>query len=165
MFVLNKVTVAYSPQEDRIRLCGQAQCGEKLCLWLTNRLVRQLMSYLLEMLPSADDAPGEGSVNQVPIYDSEQSFNTSEGPVILNEDSPEFLIHVINLTVYNDGFILTFGCGDDCDQAVLRVSHQAYQKIIEAFRSSAKKAGWEIDKPISTAGGEISGMRARITVH
>ena len=46
MVILNKVTLAYSPVEDRISVRSRMQAGGGLLLWITQKLARQLVPHL-----------------------------------------------------------------------------------------------------------------------
>ena len=48
--MLHRITTAYVPEEDRIRLSGQDKDGTVLVLWLTQRLCKQLLAKLLPLL-------------------------------------------------------------------------------------------------------------------
>ena len=95
MVVLDKITFGYSPEEDRISLSSQSCSGERLLLWLTYRLVRQLIPHLSQ-LAVADIANPEESAVDEGKDDNRPESGVTETAVECSADSPAFLVSEID---------------------------------------------------------------------
>ena len=95
MVMLDKITFGYSPEEDRISLSSQSCSGERLRLWLTYRLVRQLIPNLSQLAVADIANPDESAVEEGKDDNRPESVAT-ETAVELSEDSPAFLVSEIN---------------------------------------------------------------------
>jgi len=63
---LHRLTSEYIESEDRLRLTGEDQQGEALCLWLTQRLALRMISHLINLL-----AKGSPEALQNPTQDDD----------------------------------------------------------------------------------------------
>ena len=154
MVVLDKITFGYSPEEDRIRLSSQSSSGERFCLWLTYRLVRQLIPHLSQLAVADISAPDEIAVNEGKD-DSRPETVATETAVECSEDSPEFLVSEIDLAQRDDKLVMSFRGHALGEPAVLALSGEATNKIVQALQILSKKAGWRItdnraDTPMTT---------------
>jgi hypothetical protein len=66
MLELHRLTSEYIESEDRLRLTGEDQQGNALCLWLTQRLALRMISHLVELI-----AKGSPEALQNPTHDDD----------------------------------------------------------------------------------------------
>ena len=165
MYVLNQVTFSYSPEEDRISLLSECCSGEKIRLWLTNRLARQLIPHLLELVSVygvTQDSKEAGAISR--DHSGERTQN-SEPELTLQQDIPEFLISMIDLTARDANFILTFRGEKSEERAALGISYAASHQIAEALQACSEKAGWShtLQKPQLDRSKQYSAKK--VTIH
>ena len=59
MINLERITTEYVEVEDRIRLAGESEDNQTIVLWLTQRLLTQIISHLLGLIEKQSPTPGE----------------------------------------------------------------------------------------------------------
>lgn len=153
MIVLDKITFGYSPEEDRISLSSQSCSGERLLLWLTYRLVRQLIPHLSQLAVADRANPEESAVDEG--KDDNRQSGVTETAVECSADSPAFLVSEIDLAKRDNKLAMSFRGHALGEPAVLGLSGEAANKIVEALKTFSDKAGWRItenraDTPVST---------------
>ena len=154
MIVLDKITFGYSPEEDRISLSSQSCSGERLLLWLTYRLVRQLIPHLSQLAVADIANPDESAVDEGKD-DNRPESGITETAVECSADSPAFLVSEIDLAQRDNKLVMSFRGDALGEPAVLGLSGEAANKIVEALKTFSDKAGWRItdnraDTPVST---------------
>ena len=164
MFILNRVTFSYSPEEDRISLTGQSRSGENLRLWLTSRLVRQLIPHLLGLTPNAEIIADIEATNGELIEDSGNGLTGPASAVDWQPGCQEFLISAIDLTVRETNLILTFRGEGSHDSAVLGLNHESSYQTVEALRVCSAKAGWEFP-PEKSEPDRSELFSEKVTIH
>ncbi|NBC50029.1 MAG: hypothetical protein GVY22_19090 [Gammaproteobacteria bacterium] len=82
MSELKRITITYSPHEDRVRLSGERANTEREAIWLTRRLLDRLLPVLIEWIEhEGNDLPG---ARRDAAQGAASTRRTSEGP---NKDS------------------------------------------------------------------------------
>lgn len=78
MSELKRITITYSPHEDRVRLSGERANTEREAIWLTRRLLDRLLPVLVEWIEhEGNDLPG--SKRDV-AKTAASTLGASEGP-------------------------------------------------------------------------------------
>ena len=57
MINLERITTEYVEVEDRIRLTGESEDNQTIVLWLTQRLLTQIISHLLGLIEKQSPTP------------------------------------------------------------------------------------------------------------
>ena len=75
MIHLQRITTEYVDTEDRIRLSGDVEGDVSIVLWLTQRLLAQLITHLLNLIEKKSlDVTTIDSANQAPASSLMQGF-------------------------------------------------------------------------------------------
>ncbi|MFN7085200.1 MAG: hypothetical protein ACK4N4_01075 [Burkholderiales bacterium] len=116
MFIIQKITQHYDPEQDRVGLTAQDAAGRVLLLWLTQRLANRLAGALGGWLDASVKAVAAASAAP-----SLQAWEQAAAQVQLKPEPPvdaaaaqnEALLRVIDLARDAGGYTLTFKWGQD----------------------------------------------------
>ena len=107
--LLSRVTLDYSPDEDRMKLTGLTQEGQLIVAWLSLRLLGRVVPHLLSRYESIATSAVS---NAAPLQQSSQSeVSGAEEPVLPAHDTPCFLVGAADITQGTDSIILTLRGG------------------------------------------------------
>ena len=110
--LLSRVTLDYSPDEDRMKLTGLTQTGSLVVAWLTLRLLGRVVPHLLTRYESI---AASAVSNTAPLQQSSQpevlGGAGAEEPVLPAHDTPCFLVGAADITQGTDSIILTLRGG------------------------------------------------------
>ena len=109
--LLSRVTLDYSPDEDRMKLTGLTQEGQLIVAWLTLRLMGRVVPHLLSRYESIATSAVS---NAAPLQHASQSeVSGAEEPVLPAHDTPCFLVGAADITQGTDSIILTLRGGSN----------------------------------------------------
>ena len=109
--LLSRVTLDYSPDEDRMKLTGLTQEGQLIVAWLSLRLLGRVVPHLLSRYESIATSAVS---NAPPLQQSSQSaVSGAEEPVLPAHDTPCFLVGAADITQGTDSIILTLRGGSN----------------------------------------------------
>ena len=109
--LLRRVTLDYSPDEDRMKLTGLTQEGVLVVAWLSLRLLGRVVPHLLARYESIA-TPAVS--NAAPLQQSSQSeVSGGEKPVVSAHDTPAFLVGAADISQGTDAIVLTLRGGLD----------------------------------------------------
>lgn len=156
-------TLSYSMEEDRICLGTECADGTTMKLWLTARLLKNLISYL-----TRKDA--ELRVSEFRASRTEDSANAADArvdPVVCDPDSPELLVSSVDITTIKCQTVLTFKDAADSHRTVFALSPSALTEWNKGLKKCINESGWLNARfEIGTDGdGGLAGHRDTITVH
>lgn len=129
---VQKVTLAYDEQEDRLRLAMQDANGQLLTLWLTQRLANRLARVLVDRLDSrllaVASIEGRQADAHATIQGWEQAVAMAQfehsAPVRSDVSALQGLIHSIDISERGDTTVLVFRWpADDTATLALEASH------------------------------------------
>ena len=109
--LLKRVTLDYSPDEDRMKLTGLTQEGGLVVAWLSLRLLGRVVPHLLTRYESIATS---AVANAAPLQQSSQSEVSGGGePVVSAHDTPSFLVGAADISQGTDAIVLTLRGGLD----------------------------------------------------
>ena len=109
--LLSRVTLDYSPDEDRMKLTGLTQTGSLVVAWLSLRLLGRVVPHLLTRYESI---AASAVSNAAPLQQASQSeVLGAEEPVLPAHDTPCFLAGAADITQGTDSIILTLRGGSN----------------------------------------------------
>jgi hypothetical protein len=142
---LKKVTVSYSPIEDRIRMTAQTESGDSIDFWLTLRLCREIVSVMAEQLSAsvlqktqARHAPAVESF----LQRGAASRRTKAPPVAI-EPSESHLLNKVQIQAGKRGLFLRIPMGDG--MAVLPFKYDEARQWLAILFKHFQIAGWPLD--------------------
>jgi hypothetical protein len=145
MVDLQRLTIHYIDNEDRIRLAGAAEAGATHVLWLTQRLLNRLVPSVVGWLEARD----KERPRQLSIMSFEQEIAraalTPQAPVDAPPTAPGQLIVSVNIAAGPDAVRLVFLFNDLSEPAVFTLSSQALRQALGILYDEAKRAGWSLD--------------------
>lgn len=160
---VTRATLAFNKTEDRISLTCALENDEHIILWLTARLVRQLVPHLVQLttrLPKTPskvgrqevvaeaDSAGESSVSD--LAPEGQGLGTPEmrspeSPVIAKEGSPSKVVTAIDITHSPMLVKLCFKEDQDNTGVWLSLEHTQLAQWLEGVKQCFVQAGWATD--------------------
>ena len=139
---LATITLAYSIEEDRVRLDGLSTAGETLTLWLTARLLNRLVPHLLARQPGTENLTPDSS--PVPV-DAISEAETKAEPVQCAPGSPDFLVASVDLKSIDNRLLLVFKDRADIQCATLCLRNEALPQWNLSIRQCFELGGWLLD--------------------
>jgi hypothetical protein len=166
-FAVQTFTARYDPVEDRICLSAVDADGAKQAIYLTRRLMDQIIpvvvKHLEEKTPKGVPADLAQSMTQERVRQVRQA-ETPAPPVQLDVETPRWLCTTIQLKKQPAGLALTMTGHKDC-KAQLPLADPHLRTVLDIFRSSYAKAGWDLrvfpdwlvlNKALTTQGRQLS---------
>ena len=140
---LIKVTVAYCPNEDRVRMDGLGSTAGTIRVWFTARLLSLLVQHLLKY-----EQQMESLANPIDESDPDmfKTGNTREDAVILEQESPQVLIFAVDVKTSADGSVeLTYKDSQGRESARLRLTLHSLEKWLGSLRRCFETAQWPLE--------------------
>lgn len=145
---LQRITTAYDPVQDRIRLAGETAQAHTVALWLTQRLLAQLLPHLttwLERHHGGDDLRADllnqfaqqAALNALEPQAPVQASPTAHGP-------DDGLVVSVDITTSADGVALTFK-GVHAPMGRLNLQAMALRQWLGIVHLQCVQAGWPTD--------------------
>jgi hypothetical protein len=99
---LKRLSSDYEQHEDRIRLTGEAESGEAVVMWITQRLLGRVVTALLQILekesPAAAQAAGGKELVQSFAQEAAVAGLKRQEPVAAQQTTPTWLVHTVDVT-------------------------------------------------------------------
>jgi len=151
MAELLRFTTEYSPVEDRIRLIGEDQFGQKLGLWLNLRMCQLLLSPLLTWLCSSGT---RRPVKMPEGFDYGQHFEQvaasssvpQQPPVLADPGGQEWLAVSVDFATGEAGVRLTFKPIDGACECAITFDRHTFRQWLGIVYSLYQTAEWPLDK-------------------
>lgn len=142
MTALQRITTVYSDVQDRLRLSGEGEQGQRVVLWLTQRLANRLVAHVCDGLGAGS---GDTLASQVQRSFALQAATASlaqQPPVQPASDTPEALVHSVEVTSSQAGVLLVFkGAGSEV-LAELNLPHVPLQQWLGIVHGQYRNAQW-----------------------
>ena len=122
--LLNRLTLDYSPDEDRMKLTGLTQEGALVVAWLSLRLLGRLVPHLLTRYEVIAATTGSNKASLQGTKPSTMSEG-AEAPVLPQHDTPSFLVGAADMTQGTDAIVLTLRGDSDEVRFAIPVSKMA----------------------------------------
>ncbi|GJM12048.1 MAG: hypothetical protein DHS20C12_04510 [Pseudohongiella sp.] len=160
MIQLHRFTTEYIEIEDRIRIGGESDENEKIVLWLTQRLLLQIVSHLLGLIEKKSSSASKKPASQSPASNLLQSFEQQAAQASLSPELPvetsvatqNWLVQEVDIALNPEGaliFIFKRVVGDaaeleDTDKATLSVEAKQLRQWLGILHAIWQKAGWPL---------------------
>lgn len=160
---LNKVSLSYNRDEDRVCLRSEISERQILWLWLTHRLARQLVLHLLHATRlSSHEQTTPGGVGGT----GEHSLADDNEPVPTSAELQESrLVHVIQLRSDSAHVELTFQSESCVAIAQIALSLSDARKLLCGMRACFEEATWSCDVWRDDPAEALRGHTASVTLH
>ena len=143
--ILTRVTLSYSVDEDRIRFIGLKTSGERICLWLTQRLVNRLVPVLNKIAEAhLIQESCEIAAVQNGLEQSSDSVE-SEIPLDCDEGSESFLVRAIDVTGQPNQIILLLRGVNPADRVLFSLPAKSLGRWFSGLRECFRLAEWSQD--------------------
>ena len=123
--LLNRLTLDYSPDEDRMKLTGLTQEGALIVAWLSLRLLGRLVPHLLTRYEVIAATTASNNAF-LPGTNPSTMSDGAEAPVLPQHDTPSFLVGAADMTQGTDAIVLTLRGDSDEVRFAIPVSKMAH---------------------------------------
>ena len=145
-FAVQTFTLRYDPAEDRIYLNAVDATGAKQTIYLTRRLMDQIIpvvaKHLEDKTPKGIPADLVQSMTQERVRQARKAEPPAE-PVQADLDAPRWLCTTILIQKRPAGLAVTL-TGDAADKAQIPLADPHLRTVLDIFRNSYAKAGWDL---------------------
>ena len=144
--ILIKVSLIYSPLEDRIRLTGQVSETRSTVLWLTQRICQKLVRAVGHYIEKASVVP-TGSDRELVLSFKQSAAMVRKAqtePVIPTPGSKDALVERIDVSYRKDRVLLRF-LVQEGEVAQFGLSIQQARQWLGILRRQYREAGWPMD--------------------
>ena len=155
MIHLQRITTEYIETEDRIRLGGEIGKSASIVLWLTQRLLSQVISHLLELIEKQSlnlANTDSSSLMQEFAQQLAQAELAPELPVQTTEAAQSWLVLEVDITLSPEGtLVLVFkretgnaALQEGAGKATLTLEAKQLRQWLGIVHSQWQKAGWSL---------------------
>jgi hypothetical protein len=155
MIHLKRITTEYVDTEDRIRLSGEAEKNETIVLWLTQRLLSQVISHLLRLIEkqSLNLANTDSSSLMLGFEQQLAQAQLAPGlPVQTTATAQSWLILEVDISLSPEGtLVLVFKRGTDnaallegAGKATLTIEAKQLRQWLGIVHAQWQQAGWPL---------------------
>ena len=163
MIHLKRITTEYVHTEDRIRLSGEVEENTSIVLWLTQRLLAQLITHLLRLIEKQSVALGNAdSTDPAPASSLMQGFAQQvaqaelipELPVQAAANAKSWLVLEVDCSLSPEGtLVLIFKReagkaaaqeDEDAGKATLTVEAKQLRQWLGIVHAQWQQAGWPL---------------------
>jgi hypothetical protein len=158
--VLTKVSLTYSPIEDRIRMSGQVSESGAIVFWLTLRICQKLVGTVGDFVEKAATIPSGSDKELVLSFQQSAAMvrTAPSEPVVPTEDAKVTLVEKIDVAFRKEQVLLSFFIPDG-GVAQFSLSVQHARQWLGILRNQYRLAGWPMDAwPGWIAGAEDKAM-------
>ncbi|WP_430463658.1 hypothetical protein [Tabrizicola sp.] len=145
-FAVQTFTARYDPVEDRICLNAVDATGAKQAIYLTRRLMDQIIpvvaKHLEEKTPKGVPADVVQSMTQERVRQARKAEPAAE-PVQADLETPRWLCTTIQMSKQPTGLAVTL-TGDAACKAQIPLADLHLRAVLDIFRNSYAKAGWDL---------------------
>ena len=152
MEALHRITCEYVDLEDRIRVAGETEAGERLVLWLTRRLLDRLVQHLAGWLEKRDthQAPEQAMSR---LYDeARQGFAQEAARAGLKPEPPvpaaaarrSWLVGAVDINAREEMVTLDFRGSGPSENVRLALSEAHLRQWLEIVRELYLRGDWPL---------------------
>lgn len=146
---LEKITLTYVDEEDRIQLSAQTPEGEVVVLWLTQRLGNRLIAVLRDWLLKQVQAGVNSDVLHQFEQQAAQQARASETAVVASPHSYAWLINRVDVSYSPTQMTLIFKGKDEAESAQMTLVNTAMRQWFDIMYRVYQRAQWQcVDWPL-----------------
>lgn len=145
---LKRMSSAYDKLEDRLRITGETDQDTTVVLWFTQRLLRRLLSALLQQLEkdSPPRTPAAGARELVQSFAQEAAVAglRRQAPVAAQDESPAWLVQSVDVTPTESHVALAFRARNG-ESANVRLRTTELRQWLAIMHAVWTRAQWPAD--------------------
>jgi hypothetical protein len=171
---VHRITTDYVETEDRLRLRGETEDGERMIIWLTQRLLNRVIPHLCQWLEGNDRPPAEQSsspgladVAQSMAQQAAQQRFASEAPVEVDLTTRSWRAEAVDIATALAALRITFRSGAG-DSASLTLRPEAMRQWLGIVHGQYKKGEWPMSiwpEWLEEAGGQSGWPPGPLMLH
>lgn len=150
---LGRVTTVYVDVEDRFRLGGEAQGGQVLVLWLTQRLLCRLVPHLVQWLDKraplqAGSRPVAAAAQVMHVFAQQSAVArlSPQAPVETTAAGQDWLVQKVDVATAEETVCLTFRSpGEGAEKASVTMDATHLRQWLGIVHAQWRRAGWPPD--------------------
>jgi hypothetical protein len=139
--LLRRVTLDYSPDEDRMKLTGLTQEGMLVVAWLSLRLLGRIVPHLLTRYETIAAPVSSNAASLQQLNQSEVSVD--EEPVVSGHDTPSFLVGAADINQGTETIVLTLRGG--IDEVRFAIPAPKIAPWLSGLKNLYQVADWPMD--------------------
>ncbi len=140
---LEKVTLSYIDEEDRIRLSAQTPEGDVVVLWLTQRLGNRLIPVLRDWLVKQVQESAHADVYHQFEQQAAQQASASETAVVASPHSHAWLINRVDVSYSPTQMTLIFKGKEEAESAQMTLVNTAMRQWFDILYRVYQRAQWQ----------------------
>ncbi len=142
LFRLRRFSTEYLPKEDRIRLLAELKDSQSLVIWLTQRMLNQLLPPLFRWLESHGPNSVQAEVIQSLRQEAARAALEPQAPVRVAAQSQDWLLVAADIKTTARIAHLRFKGADAAQQATLDLGVKPLRQWLNILHDQYRKAGW-----------------------
>ena len=140
--LLSRVTLDYSPDEDRMKLTGLTQDGALVVTWLSLRLLGRVVPHLLTRYGTMASSLAS-KLQSSQLSRQSGAADEAESPVLPASDTPAFLVAAADINQGADAIVLTLRDTASAVRFAIPVEKMAYW--LSGLKSLYQSAEWPMN--------------------
>ena len=140
--LLSRVTLDYSPDEDRMKLTGLTQDGALVVTWLSLRLLGRVVPHLLTRYGTMASSLAS-KLQSSQLSRQSGAADEAESPVLPASDTPAFLVVAADINQGADAIVLTLRDTASAVRFAIPVEKMAYW--LSGLKSLYQSAEWPMN--------------------
>ena len=158
---LIKVTLAYCPHEDRVRMDGLGSTAGTIRIWFTARLLSLLARHLVKYAQQMESPANRDHEHNPDMLETD---NKDESAVVLEQESREVLIHTVDVKTSSSDYLeLTYKDSKSRESARLRLTLHSLEKWLGSLKRCFETAQWPLEPFLESK--TSLGVAERMTIH
>lgn len=149
MRIISRMTTTYDVEEDRLRLSVTDKQGQRMLLWLTQRLAGRMITALLGKIERtvAEQAPPSARKAVQMMEQVKADLQRKPLPPVQPEPEPDaHLVTNIRIGQRNNDVVLNFLWGDEKEDAIaLAIDRTRLRQWMRIFHEHYQRGGWPLD--------------------
>jgi hypothetical protein len=140
--LLSRVTLDYSPEEDRMKLTGLTQDGALVVTWLSLRLLGRVVPHLLTRYGAMASSLAS-KLQSSQLSHQSGAEDEAESPVLPASDTPAFLVAAADINQGADAIVLTLRDTATAIRFAIPAAKMAYW--LSGLKSLYQTAEWPMN--------------------
>lgn len=151
---LQRITTQYIQSEDRMKLSGEAEDKQLIVLWLTQRILKQILAHLLDIVEKSAPELAKTSQASAPAKNLVQEFAQQSARAKLRPEPPvqatsnSCLVNEVQISLDSDKALLLTFKGNSLTEAMedsftLSLSPTRLRQWLGIVYSNWRRAEWE----------------------
>ncbi len=165
LVTLQKITLNYSDEQDRLLLLASGDDNQSYGFWLTRKLMKLLVKHFIKKFspatrPTSHDRIVEELLLETHAQSAIQQHDKNTTPVSTNSLGQVLLIISVDISISDQ--LISLGWKSSDKQFKLGLSHAEFFQWLYALRNTLINSDWDIQWPSWIESADISQKTNRV---